>query len=66
MVTKLYDTTNFNVMMENRYRARENVNTDAIGYAGANSGCTIATEHMGKPSRCLDCPFEVCKLKGEA
>lgn len=35
--------------------------TDSIGYSGVDSGCDKATKHLGRPSRCLECPFAECK-----
>ena len=37
--------------------------TDAVGYAGADSGCEAATEYLGRPSSCLKCPFPKCVLE---
>mgnify|MGYP001613096458 CR=1 FL=1 len=34
-----------------------------IGTGRADSGCRIATLYLGKPSLCLRCPFEECKLR---
>lgn len=31
--------------------------TDAAGHTRADSGCPIATEYLGRPSLCLNCPF---------
>jgi len=31
---------------------------DAITYSGADSGCKVATEYLGRQSSCLDCPFK--------
>ena len=38
------------------------VETDAGGYAGADSGCEAATNYLGHPSSCLKCPFPKCVL----
>jgi len=37
--------------------------TDAVGYAGADSGCEAATNYLGRPSSCLKCPFPKCVLE---
>ncbi len=37
---------------------------DTASYAGPDSGCLLATEHLeGKQSSCLKCPFPKCKLE---
>ena len=34
--------------------------TDDKSYSGADSGCPEATEKLGRPSSCLECPFPYC------
>lgn len=34
--------------------------TDSETYHHADSGCAIASLHMGRQSNCLECPFEEC------
>lgn len=33
------------------------------GYCLPDSGCQQATEYLGYPSFCLDCPFDECVLR---
>ncbi len=43
---------------------------ESISYCKADSGCKVATEHLGSQSLCLECPFPECiyddPLKGSA
>lgn len=55
---------NANALIRNPRHAAPRANTDAQGYTGPDSGCARVTAYLGKPSRCLDCPFLTCT--GEA
>lgn len=51
------------------YETRHNKNgkeyrslLDTVSYAGGDSGCQRATDHLGYQSSCLECPFPKCKL----
>lgn len=33
---------------------------DTVAYSGADSGCKVATEYLGRQSSCLDCPLRKC------
>ena len=33
---------------------------ERVSYSGSDSGCEAATEYLGYPSSCLQCPFKKC------
>ncbi len=34
--------------------------TDGLAYLLNDSGCELASQYLGRPSRCLECPFGKC------
>jgi len=36
--------------------------TDACSHSAADSGCQVASDYLGEPSTCLNCPFDECVL----
>lgn len=42
------------------YNERHRKIKDLISYAGADSGCEVATKYLGYQSHCLECPFPEC------
>lgn len=34
-----------------------------LGYLYEDRGCATATAHLGRQSKCLECPFEKCVLE---
>lgn len=50
------------------YESRHNPETmknqkDDATYGGVDSGCEVATEHLGHQSSCFKCPFRKCVLE---
>jgi hypothetical protein len=46
-----------------RTRAKGNSHqTDSWSYAKSDGGCKQATDFLGTPSQCLECPFESCLI----
>ena len=41
---------------------RKSGSTDGESYNLSNSGCKVATLHLGYSSLCLECPFPECVL----
>lgn len=37
--------------------------SDSSFYSGIDSGCTEASDYLGYPSRCRNCPFKRCTLE---
>lgn len=34
--------------------------SDNVGYSESDSGCWVASQYLGRPSQCLNCPFPHC------